>query len=248
LALHEEYGATADAATKIQIFNKLRAMDEGDFLKSKRIDKFGGNSGEVSTAESSANPDKPWRQPAKSQSGLHNKSLRNASQNPVGQSEYKKTVIQLEKERVEKEKQQLIIKRKRNSNYIQQCIRHGNEHYSHEKLNSLNWLRPKAGHTQDHGGGADSAGHSTHVASKADDENLERLRKKQEILAKYNKMSKDNKPAEDGFYRFTVTRGNNSALVRRVLMSRGCWQELEQQHLTLYSFKWAQVSRFINYE
>jgi hypothetical protein len=32
-----------------------------------------------------------------------------------GNPEYKKTVIQLEKERLEKEKQELIMKRKRNS-------------------------------------------------------------------------------------------------------------------------------------
>ena len=46
-----------------------------------------------------------------------------------GNPDYKKTVIQLEKERLERERQELIMKRKRNSNYIQQCIRHGNEHY-----------------------------------------------------------------------------------------------------------------------
>jgi hypothetical protein len=35
-----------------------------------------------------------------------------------GNPEYKKTVIQLEKERIEREKQELMLKRKRNSNYI----------------------------------------------------------------------------------------------------------------------------------
>lgn len=58
-----------------------------------------------------------------------------------GNPEYKKTVIQLERERIEREKQELIMKRKRNSNYIQQCIRHGNEHYDQQRLNSLAWLR-----------------------------------------------------------------------------------------------------------
>ena len=63
-------------------------------------------------------------------------------------------------------------------------------------------------------------------------------------------MSKENHPnlADDGFYRYTMTKGNNSSLVKRVLLTRDYWLELEQQHLTLYSFKWAQVSRFINYE
>ena len=35
-----------------------------------------------------------------------------------GNPEYRKNVIQLEKERIEREKQELIMKRKRNSNYI----------------------------------------------------------------------------------------------------------------------------------
>ena len=36
-------------------------------------------------------------------------------------------------------------------------------------------------------------------------------------------------------------------MVKRVLMTRDYWQELEQEHLTLFSFKWAQVSRGINF-
>lgn len=86
--------------------------------------------------------------------------------------------------------------------------------------------------------------------SKLDEKNLEVLRRKQEIIAKYNKMSKENKPsiADDGFYRYSLIRGNNHQLVKRVLEAREHWLELEQQHLTLYSFKWAPISRFINYE
>mmetsp|Transcript_1661 Transcript_1661/g.2172 ORF Transcript_1661/g.2172 Transcript_1661/m.2172 type:complete len:80 (+) Transcript_1661:940-1179(+) len=79
---------------------------------------------------------------------------------------------------------------------------------------------------------------------------MEILKKKQEIIAKYNKMSKENKPtmAEDGYYRFNMLKGNNSALVQRVLLTRDYWLELEEKHLTLYSFKWSPVSRAINYE
>jgi len=62
-----------------------------------------------------------------------------------GNPNYRKNVIQLEKERIEKEKQELIMKRKRNSNYIQKCIKNGNEYYNHEKLNSLNWLKKNGG-------------------------------------------------------------------------------------------------------
>ena len=35
-----------------------------------------------------------------------------------GNPEYRKTVIQIEKERMERERQELMMKRKRNSNYI----------------------------------------------------------------------------------------------------------------------------------
>ena len=43
-------------------------------------------------------------------------------------------------------------------------------------------------------------------------------------------MSKDNHPnlADDGFYRYSMTKGNNSGLVKRVLLTRDYWQELEQ--------------------
>ena len=83
-----------------------------------------------------------------------------------------------------------------------------------------------------------------------DDKNMEILKRKQEIIAKYNKMSKENKPmiADDGMYRYLILKGNNSNLVKRVLETREYWVELEQQHLTLFSFKWAPVSKLINYE
>lgn len=66
----------------------------------------------------------------------------------------------------------------------------------------------------------------------------------------YNKVSKENKPslADDGFYRFSFIKGNNSALVKKVLLTRDYWLELEEKHLTLYSFKWAPTSKFINFE
>lgn len=45
-----------------------------------------------------------------------------------------------------------------------------------------------------------------------------------------------------------MVKGNNSALVKKVLLSRSHWAELEEKHITLFHFKWAPVSRFINYE
>jgi hypothetical protein len=69
-------------------------------------------------------------------------------------------------------------------------------------------------------------------------------------MAMYNKVSKENRPniAEDGMYRFSYVRGNNSSLVIKVLMSRCYWQELEEKHLTLFSFKWTPVSKCINFD
>ena len=45
-----------------------------------------------------------------------------------------------------------------------------------------------------------------------------------------------------------MVSGNNSELVKRVLTSREYWQELEEKHLTLYSFKWAPTSKCINFD
>lgn len=90
-----------------------------------------------------------------------------------GNPEYRKNVIQLEKERLEREKQELIMKRKRNSNYIQQCIRHGNEHYSGDRLNSLAWLKKDKPQGDD-----ETDNHHSIIANKLDEKNMEILRKK----------------------------------------------------------------------
>jgi len=136
------------------------------------------------------------------------------------------------------------MKRKRNSNYIQQCIRHGNEHYNGDRLNSLAWLK------KDKPQEDESDHHHSIIANKLDEKNMEILRKKQEIMATYNKMSKQNKPsyADDGLYRYSMVRGNNSALIERVLKTRDYWIELEEKHLTLYSFKWSPTSKYINFD
>ena len=64
------------------------------------------------------------------------------------------------------------MKRKRNSNYIQQCIRHGNEHYSGERLNSLAWLKKDKHHDDE------NDQHHSIIANKLDEKNTEILRKK----------------------------------------------------------------------
>lgn len=53
---------------------------------------------------------------------------------------------------------------------------------------------------------------------------------------------------DDGVYKFSMIKGNNSSLVHRVMLTRQHWSELEQKHLTLFHFKWAPVSRCINFD
>lgn len=120
LALHEEYGEESDFEARRRIFEKLQNMNEEEFYKNRAKNK-GASQNSSSTSASTANESitkKANRRPYGVNVGKDG-----------GNPEYKKTVIQLERERLEREKQELIMKRKRNSNYIQQCIRHGNEHY-----------------------------------------------------------------------------------------------------------------------
>ena len=128
-----------------------------------------------------------------------------------GNPDYKKTVIQLENERIERERQVLLMKRKRNSNYIQQCIKNGNEQYNYERLMSLNWLRK------------DNNNEILDSCGNIDQKNIIAWKKKQEIQAKYTMIAKESRFNDDGYYRYILTKGNNSDLVRRVINSRPYW-------------------------
>lgn len=56
-------------------------------------------------------------------------------------------------------------------------------------------------------------------------------------------------PEDDGLYRYSLISGNNHFLIKKVLsQTRPYWLELEQKHLTIFNFKWAPVSRCINFE
>jgi len=66
-------------------------------------------------------------------------------------------------------------------------------------------------------------------------------------------MSKDNRITagllEDGCYKFSIVKGNNSELVRRVLETRECWSEMpDKYNTTLFSFKWCPISRYCHFE
>ena len=77
------------------------------------------------------------------------------------------------------------------------------------------------------------------------------MENKRDVWAKYNEISKENRGGfgEDGKYHYVLIKGgNNSGIIRRALKRRKHWAETEQPHLTLFHFKWAPVSRLINYE
>lgn len=57
-----------------------------------------------------------------------------------------------------------------------------------------------------------------------------------------------NKPDDEDVFRYNLVSGNNSNLLRRVFRTRPQWDEMEHKHLTTFHFKWAPVSRFINFE
>jgi hypothetical protein len=52
----------------------------------------------------------------------------------------------------------------------------------------------------------------------------------------------------DDSYKFTVFKGNNSELVRRVLETRENWSELPSGISSLFTFKWTPFSRALNFE
>jgi hypothetical protein len=95
-------------------------MNESEFyIKRKRngFNKKGGDQNDSSTSASTAATD-PNSRGLKNKNQYVHKPYGNNVGKDGGNPEYKKTVIQLEKERLEKEKQELIMKRKRNSQYI----------------------------------------------------------------------------------------------------------------------------------
>lgn len=69
------------------------------------------------------------------------------------------------------------MKRKRNSNYIQQCI-NASHAYDRDRLHSLNWNKNEE--------------RDGELPKHIDDKQMEMLRKKQEIFAKYTELSKHN--------------------------------------------------------
>lgn len=60
------------------------------------------------------------------------------------------------------------MKRKRNSNYIQKCIKLGNEYYNQERIQSLNWYKKNK----------DSIHENIDEQMKIDDKNMQYIKKK----------------------------------------------------------------------
>lgn len=163
LALHEAYGEEKDPMKKIEIFNQLSNMDEDSFFRSR----VHFNDPAVPEGKDSL------KRAMRDKRSIYGPNVGREGGNP----EYKKTVIQLEQERIEKQRQELLMKRKRNSNYIQKCIKMGNEYYNHEKIASLNWLKKTK---------ENPAAHIEDAYKQCEEKRNNVLRRKQEILAKYN--------------------------------------------------------------
>lgn len=71
---------------------------------------------------------------------------------------------------------------------------------------------------------------------------------KTEMRKNQKKMSKipfENAYVED-CYKFIVTHGNNSGLIRKAMQRRSWWIEIQPVH-TLFNFKWQPCSNGINY-
>ena len=47
-------------------------------------------------------------------------------------------------------------------------------------------------------------------------------------------------------YKFIVTQGNNSGLIKKAMLRRSWWIEIQPVH-TLFNFKWQPESKGINY-
>jgi len=103
LALHEEYGEQKDPKIKMEIFIKLKSMKEEDYYRDKNKDN-----------NSKINPFGKDKKKDKMGDRKYGPHVGKDGGNP----NYRKNVIQLEQERIEREKQELLMKRKRNSNYI----------------------------------------------------------------------------------------------------------------------------------
>lgn len=61
-----------------------------------------------------------------------------------------------------------------------------------------------------------------------------------------SKIPFDNAYLED-FYKFIVTSGNNSGLIRKAMQRRNWWIEIQPIH-TLFNFKWQPFSYGINFK
>jgi hypothetical protein len=98
LALHEEYGEENDPAVKKKIFLKLASMNQDEYFRCKRLGiPYMKNYPDSSLVDKKINKNGiPLRQ--------NGRPFGNHVGKDGGNPEYKKNVIQLEKERLEREK------------------------------------------------------------------------------------------------------------------------------------------------
>lgn len=74
------------------------------------------------------------------------------------------------------------------------------------------------------------------------------MRRHKDSIKKNKSISKipfENAYVED-CYKFIVTAGNNSGMIRKAMQKRSWWIEIQPVH-TLFNFKWQPTSCGINY-
>ena len=72
--------------------------------------------------------------------------------------------------------------------------------------------------------------------------------KRKEIFEKYNSISRDLKEnCENKGYRYVLYRGNNSAVIQRVMDKRPSWQQVSGSS-SLFEFKWTPLASQIKFD
>ena len=77
---------------------------------------------------------------------------------------------------------------------------------------------------------------------------FDRIEKQKEVKQRYNALSLNRNQTEgQDKLKYSIARGNNGALIKRVMETRPHWKELDKG-LSLFQFRWAPVSDGINYD
>jgi hypothetical protein len=118
--------------------------------------------------------------------------------------------------------------------------------YNPEKLRSLKWFQTK--HVREDSDSDAEA--NSRTLNQIDIETKEMAQKKREIYEKYNQFGKEvsQVTAEQKGYRWLLAKGNNSDLVKRVMLTRPSWVLMQPDKTSLFDFKWTPNSGHIKFD